>query len=152
MPNFARDTSPRALDWENLEIPETDRLQSNTTTNAAKSSPAKTMAKPRVVYDNDGTHKLPALTVVTLFIVLAAAFVIASGIAQVSVLKREEALLTEELRQENLLINGMTEEINRTQDVAKMRETAKELGMGEPQSYQITHITVPENDYAEISD
>jgi hypothetical protein len=148
MQNFDDGTSARALDMTESEKIRVDYPGQGPT----KARSVKTGAKTRIVYVNDGIHKLPVLAVVTLMVVLAAAFVIASGIAEVAVLKKEQSVLTEELRQENLLINAMTEKINRTQDVAKMREIAEELGMGEPQPYQILHITVPENDYAEIND
>jgi cell division protein FtsB len=146
---FTRNTSSEALDLRQLSQ-ERPREQ----------EPArKRLVRRRVkigpvafVYQNSGKHKLPVLTVLTLAFIFAGAAGVAVSYADVSVLKQEAAALSKELRETNLLIDNMTEEVNRVADVSAMRDIAiNSLGMNEPKPYQILHITVPKEDYVEIN-
>ena len=106
----------------------------------------------RFMYKNDHLHKLSALTVITLTLIFAGAAGTAVTAANVTVAQRRVIALNNELREIESLNRALEEEVNRYGDAVSMREAAqKRLGMAEPKPYQILHISVPEENYAEYN-
>ena len=111
--------------------------------------PAKTKKRSAVmfVYRNDHKHKLSVLTVITLLLIFTGAAGIAVSYANISIAEQRLNTLTENLREKQLLIKNMTEQVNRHADTSWIMEAARNMGMSEPKPYQIVHINVPDENH-----
>ena len=122
---------------------------------AAGKKPAASVKRRRAVrfmYMNDHRHKLSALTVITLILIFAGATGAAVSSANVTVARGRVMTLNNELREIQSQNNSLREEAKRYDDAISMREAAQDrLGMAEPKPYQILHINVPEENYAEYA-
>jgi len=104
------------------------------------------------VYKNDHRHKLSPLTVITLTLIFAGAACTAASYAKVSVANQTVISLTNQLRETQSQNEALAKEATRFDDAVSMRDIAEnKLGMSEPKPYQIRHITVPEENYAEYN-
>jgi len=111
----------------------------------------KRKMRVRFVYRNDHKHRLSMLTIITLMIIFAGAAGSAITYANVTVAKHRINTLTNELRNKELLIKGLTEEASRSADTVAIIEAARRMGMSEPKSHQIIHINVPDANYVEFN-
>jgi len=103
------------------------------------------------VYRNDHKHRLSMLTIITLMIIFAGAAGSAITYANVTVAKHRINTLTNDLRNKELLIKGLTEEASRSADSVAILEAARRMGMSEPKPHQIIHINVPDANYVEFN-
>ena len=114
----------------------------------------KTAVKKRpvmFVYRNDHKHKLATLTIITLVMIFAGAAGTAVSFANVSIDKQNINALKADLREKQLIIKNMTEEVNRCVDAGEIMEAARGMGMSKPKPYQILHIDVPDVDHVEFN-
>jgi len=122
---------------------------------AVKTKPVVKVKKRRsivFVYNNDHKHKLSVLTVVTVMLIFTGAAGTAAAFASVSVTNQQMMTLGGELRDKLSQNNDLKQEVNLYDDPAAMRKLAQDkLGMAEPKPYQILHINVPEDNYAEYN-
>ena len=101
------------------------------------------------MYMNDHKHKLSALTVITLTLIFAGAAGTAVATSRATVARRDVVSMKNELREIQSHNKVLEEEANREADAVYMMQAARDLGMAEPKIYQILHINVPEENYAE---
>ena len=106
----------------------------------------------RFVYNNDHKHKLSAATLITLALIFAGAAGTAASYAKVSLAQQNVAALTNRLRETQSQNEALAAEVTRYGDAISIKNIAEdELGMSAPKPYQIVHINVPEENYAEYS-
>jgi len=111
----------------------------------------KRKVRIKFVYRNDHKHRLSMLTIITLMIIFAGAAGSAITYANVTVAKHRINTLTNDLRNKELLIKGLTEEASRSADTVAILEAARKMGMSEPKPHQIIHINVPDANYVEFN-